>query len=88
MITIVLRQESTKTAVKIITQSDVGLGSIIAIVTSWDRKRSLGYAILHGIFSWFYVISFVFTDKDNRLRKMDINRSEFQFTLPNFHGKL
>lgn len=69
--TIVFGQESTKTIVKTITQSGVGLGSIIAVVTSWDRNRSLGYAILHGIFSWFYVIFFAITDKDNKLRKMD-----------------
>jgi len=71
MTTIVFGQEAANTTVKTITQSGVGLGSIIAVVTSWDRNRSLGYAILHGIFSWFYVIFFAITDKDNRLRKMD-----------------
>ncbi|MCS3556195.1 MULTISPECIES: hypothetical protein [unclassified Sphingobacterium] len=71
MTTIVFGQEAANTTVKAITQSGVGLGSIIAVVTSWDRNRSLGYAILHGIFSWFYVIFFAITDKDNRLRKMD-----------------
>lgn len=71
MTTIVFGQETSNTTVKTITQSGVGLGSIIAVVTSWDRNRSLGYAILHGIFSWFYVIFFAITDNDNRLRKMD-----------------
>lgn len=69
--TIVFGQETTNTTVKTITQSGVGLVSMIAVVTSWDRNRSLGYAILHWIFSWFYVIFFAITDKNNRLRKMD-----------------
>lgn len=69
--TIVFGQENTNTTIKTVTQSGIGLGSIIAVVTSWDRNRSIGYAILHGIFGWFYVIFFAITDNDNRLRKMD-----------------
>lgn len=71
MTTIVFGQETTNTTVKTITQSGIGLGSIIAVVTSWDRNRSLGYAILHGIFSWFYVIFFAITDRDNKIIKMN-----------------
>lgn len=71
MTTIVFGQETTNATVKTITQSGIGLGSIIAVVTSWDRNRSLGYAILHGIFSWFYVIFFAITDRDNKIIKMN-----------------
>jgi hypothetical protein len=42
----------------------VGLGSIIAVVASWSRNQSILWAILHGIFSWFYVIYFALT-RDN-----------------------
>jgi hypothetical protein len=42
-------------------QSGIGLGSAIAIVCSWQRNRSILWAILAGIFSWFYVIYFAAT---------------------------
>jgi hypothetical protein len=42
-------------------QSGIGLGSAIAIVCSWDRNRSILWAILAGILSWFYVIYFALT---------------------------
>ena len=39
----------------------LGLGSVIAVVCSWQRNRSILWAILHGILSWFYVIYFAST---------------------------
>lgn len=39
----------------------VGLGSVIAVVASWSRNQSILWAILHGIFSWLYVIYFAVT---------------------------
>ncbi|PIY10000.1 MAG: hypothetical protein COZ18_06955 [Flexibacter sp. CG_4_10_14_3_um_filter_32_15] len=43
----------------------IGLGSVIAGVTSWERNKSVLLAIIHGIFSWLYVIYFVLTRKKN-----------------------
>ena len=34
----------------------VGLGTIIAVVISWSRNKSILWAIIHGIFGWLYVI--------------------------------
>ncbi len=34
----------------------IGLGTVIAIVISWDRNKSVLWAIVHGFFGWFYVI--------------------------------
>jgi hypothetical protein len=34
----------------------VGLGTIIAVVISWSRNKSILWAIIHGILSWLYVI--------------------------------
>jgi hypothetical protein len=45
----------------IVTQSGIGLGSVIAVVCSWDRNRSILWAILAGILSWIYVIYFAMT---------------------------
>jgi hypothetical protein len=45
----------------IVTQTGIGLGSVIAVVCSWDRNRSILWAILAGILSWLYVIYFALT---------------------------
>jgi ABC-type Fe3+-siderophore transport system permease subunit len=39
----------------------VGFGTVLAIVCSWQRNRSILWAILHGILSWLYVIYFALT---------------------------
>ena len=44
-----------------VTQTGIGLGSAIAVVCSWQRNRSILWAILAGILSWFYVIYFAIT---------------------------
>jgi hypothetical protein len=45
----------------VVTQSGWGLGSIIAVVCSWDRNRSILWAIVAAILSWLYVIYFALT---------------------------
>ena len=51
-----------------ITQSGIGLGSVIAVVCSWDRNRSILWAILAGIFSWFYVVYFTLTRSPDAMK--------------------
>jgi len=34
----------------------VGLGTIIAVVVSWSRNKSILWAIVHGFLGWLYVI--------------------------------
>ncbi len=51
-----------------VTQTGIGLGSVIAIVCSWQRNRSILWAILAGIFSWFYVIYFAMTRQANETK--------------------
>lgn len=60
---LVFGQDSTEVTTQTIYKSGIGLGSVIAVVTSWDRNRSILWAILHGIFGWLYVIYFAFTRK-------------------------
>lgn len=51
-------------------QSGIGLGTVLAVVVSWERNKSVLLAFLHGIFSWFYVLYFVLTRKpEERLKK-------------------
>jgi hypothetical protein len=42
-------------------QTGIGIGAAIAIVCSWQRNRSILWAILAGILSWFYVVYFAVT---------------------------
>lgn len=44
-----------------IIQTGVSLGSVIAVTCSWERNKSILWAILAGICSWFYVIYFALT---------------------------
>ncbi|WP_339659466.1 hypothetical protein [uncultured Polaribacter sp.] len=39
-----------------IIKNGIGMGSVIAIVISWDRHKTILYAIVHGLFGWLYVI--------------------------------
>ena len=46
---------------KQVVKSGVGFGSALAIAISWSVHHSILWAIIHGIFSWFYVIYFALT---------------------------
>ncbi len=51
----------TAEATNTVAQSGIGLGAAIAVVCSWQRNRSILWAILAGILSWFYVVYFALT---------------------------
>jgi hypothetical protein len=42
-------------------KSGVGFGSALAIAISFTTHKSVLWAIIHGIFSWLYVIYYVLT---------------------------
>lgn len=42
----------THTAAK----AGIGFGSALAITISWSANHSILWAVLHGLFSWFYVL--------------------------------
>jgi len=39
----------------------VGFGAALAITVSWSLHQSILWAMLHGCFSWCYIIYFLFT---------------------------
>ena len=39
-----------------VARQGIGFGSALAIAMSWTANRSVLWAILHGVFSWFYVL--------------------------------
>lgn len=50
---------SEKTAASVST--GIGFGSALAIAISWSLYKSILWAIVHGFFSWFYVIYYAVT---------------------------
>ncbi len=42
-------------------RTGIGLGSALAVAISWTTNQSILWAILHGIFSWLYVVYFAAT---------------------------
>jgi len=40
--------------------SGIFFGIALAIAISWSQHHSILWAIIHGIFSWFYVIYYAF----------------------------
>jgi hypothetical protein len=43
------------------TRAGVSLGSVLAVVISWNLHHSIIWAIIHGFFGWFYVIYYALT---------------------------
>ena len=44
-----------------VVRSGITMGSALAITISWSTHQSILWAILHGFFSWLYVIYFAIT---------------------------
>jgi ABC-type Fe3+-siderophore transport system permease subunit len=57
--------DATSEVRKTVINNGAGLGAVIAVVTSWSRNKSILWAILHGVLSWFYVIYFAVTRDSN-----------------------
>jgi hypothetical protein len=51
-----------------VVRDGVGLGSVIAVVCSWQRNRSIMWAILAGLLSWLYVAYFAVTRRPEETR--------------------
>ena len=39
-----------------VAKAGISFGTALAIAISWSANKSILWAILHGVFSWFYVI--------------------------------
>ncbi len=44
-----------------VTRAGVSFGSALAIAISWSTHQSILWAVVHGIFSWLYVVYFAVT---------------------------
>jgi hypothetical protein len=64
MVLALIVNETTQT----VTQTGIGLGSALAVVCSWQRNRSILWALLAGIISWLYVIYFAMTRRADEVK--------------------
>jgi len=37
----------------------MGFGSVLAITLSWTANQAIGWAVIHGLLGWFYVIYYL-----------------------------
>ena len=44
-----------------VVRSGIGFGSALAMVISWSLHQSILWAMIHGVFSWVYVIYYAIT---------------------------
>ena len=44
---------------KEIVSGGIGMGTALAMILSYSSNNSVVWAIIHGLFSWFYVLYFV-----------------------------
>ncbi len=44
-------------------KTGIGFGSALAITISWSVNHSILWAIVHGVFSWLYVIYYYLTSR-------------------------
>jgi hypothetical protein len=45
------------------TSAGIGLGSVIAAIVSWTTYHSIGWAIVHGLLGWLFVIWYLIWGK-------------------------
>ena len=45
----------------VVASGGIGVGSVLAMILSWDRSKSILWAILHAVLSWLYVVYFALT---------------------------
>lgn len=57
----VIYQEEVRQVIR----NGIGLGGVLGIVCSWQRNKSILWAILHALLGWAYVIYFVLTRKES-----------------------
>lgn len=54
-----LLMQENKTTIQKTIKTGISFGSALAMVISYTTWRSVGWAIVHGLLSWVYVIYFL-----------------------------
>ena len=56
-----LNRNNVVRATGIAASSGIGMGTSLACAISWSVNKSILWAMLHGVFSWLYVIYYAIT---------------------------
>ncbi len=48
----------------VVAGSSIGFGAALAMVLSWTANKAIGWAVIHGILGWVYVVYYLFTRHD------------------------
>jgi hypothetical protein len=54
-------------------ETGIALGMVIAVVCSWQRNKSILWAILHGVLSWLYVVYFAWTRRNEERKSSSLS---------------
>ena len=54
-----MEKSSNQTIIKKTVNTGITFGSALAMVISYTAWKSIGWAIVHGLLSWAYVIYFI-----------------------------
>ncbi len=54
-----LSMQQIRTYTTSATRAGIGFGSALAITISWSLHKSILWAIIHGVLSWFYVVYYI-----------------------------
>lgn len=52
--------EYQKNGIRTTVKAGISFGTCLAMVISYAAWKSIFWAIIHGLFSWFYVIYYIF----------------------------
>ena len=48
----------------ILAGSSIGFGAVLAMVMSWTANKAVGWALIHGILGWVYVVYYLIVHRD------------------------
>ena len=57
-------QKRSDVGVKAAAGTTIGLGSVLAIVLSWSAHKAIGWALIHGLLGWIYVVYYLIVRHD------------------------
>ncbi len=75
------RPDGSKKVVKRTVEKGVTFGSVLAMVISFATWKSVGWAIIHGLMGWFYVIYFMIRYRQDK-KKHFLKKKCFFFRGP------
>ena len=55
-----MEKRSNQTIIQKTVNNGITFGSALAMVISYTAWKSIGWAIIHGLLSWAYVIYYIF----------------------------